>query len=206
MCGGASSAQVNLQNEESQFYATQIQAYNTAYQNFSELQAALKAQFAPVLAAGPGQMGFTTQELNDLNTQATEGTATGFAKAERAAHQAVAARGGGNDVTNITSGAAGQTDAELAAIGAATQSQEELGIKEAGYAEGRRQYDEAIAGEEGLAAGWNPNSFGSTANSSAQVANSEANAVTEANQSVWQSVMGALGGVAGQWASSGFAH
>ena len=54
-----------------------------------------------------------------------------------------------------------------------------------------------MQGEEELAAGWNPNSFAGSANNSGQVADTEANAITQEQDSVWGSVLGALGGVAG---------
>lgn len=205
MCGGPTQQQLDLQTEEANFYRTQVEAYNTAYANFKTLQDALNQQFAPVLAAGPGQKGFTTAEENDLKAQAKTGTAINFQHAAEAANANVAARGGGNDLTNITSGGAAQLNNELAATAAATESAQELGVDEANYATGRANYDKAVSGEEELAAGWNPNSFAGSADSAGKVASDQANEIAKEQQSVWGNVMGALSGVAGQWAGAGFA-
>lgn len=204
MCGGPSQQQNDLSNEEADFYRTQVQAYNTAYQNFSTIQDTLNQQFAPVIAKGPGQRGFTDQERNDLMTKAREGTATEFSKAQQAVNSNFASRGGGNDVTNITSGAAGQTESDLAAYAANSEADTEMGINEADYSLGKTEYDQAIQGEEGLAAGWNPNTWSGSVNQSAKTANDEANEITKEKESVWGNVLGGLSGVAGGWAEGGF--
>lgn len=204
MCGGPSAAQENLAAEQADFYKTQVQAYNTAYANFSTLQQTLNQQFAPILAAGPGQRGFTDEERNALLTQAKEGTASGFRKATQAAQSSYAARGGGNDTTNITSGEAAQTDADLAATAASSESAEELGITQSDYALGRQQYEEAVQGEEDLAAGWNPSSFAGSATNAGDLASKSAEAITQEQESIWGNVEGALGGAVGDWAGAGF--
>jgi hypothetical protein len=185
MCG-PSATQEQLQTEQADFYQTQVQAYNTAYANFSTLQNTLNQQFAPVLAAGPGQTGFTSAEDNALLSQAKTGTATNYQQAEEAANANI-----------ITSGGAQQIQEELSSTAAATESAEDLGITQSNYALGRSNYEGAVQGEEELAAGWNPNSFAGSANNSGQVADTEANAITQEQDSVWGSVLGALGGVAG---------
>jgi len=204
MCGGPSSTQLELQQEEANFYKTQISAYNTAYKNFSDIQATLNKQFDPILKAGPNQRGFSDEERQVLNTQAVEGTAQGYAKARQALQENQAVQGGGTSNVNLTGGPQAQQQEELAALGASTESAEKLGITEADYSQGYDEWKNAVAGEENLAAGWNPNSFSGSVNSAAQTANSEANTITEEQQSVWKGVLGALGGIAGQ-AAGGFA-
>lgn len=208
MCGGPSSTQLDLQSEEAQFYQTQIQAYNTAYTNFSAIQNTLNQQFQPILAKGPNQYGFNAEEDQTLRTQATEGTAQGYAKAKTALQENQATQGGGTSNINLTGGPQNEENEELLATGAATESAEKLGITEAGYQQGYNEYQGAVTGEEDLAAGWNPNGFAGSTNNSAGVANSEANAITEEQESVWGNVLGALGGAvgtaAGGWATGGF--
>src|SRR5215471_6033166 len=157
MCSGPSATQMELQQEEADFYRTQINAYNKAYSNFSDIQAKLNAQFDPILKAGPGQMGYTPDELTTLRTQSTEGTAQNYAAAQRALQQRIATLGGGTSNVNTTGGVAGQLQAELASAGAGEQSRENLGITQSGYDVGRQMWQQAVAGEENLAAGWNPN-------------------------------------------------
>ena len=197
MCGGPSSTQLELQQEQAQFYQTQIQAYNTAYSNFSAIQNTLNKQFQPILDKGPNQYGFNAQEDQTLRTQATEGTANEYAKAKTALQEGQATRGGGTSNINQTGGPAGEEQEELLATGASTESAENLGITMAGYGQGYDEWKGAVAGEEDLAAGWNPNSFAGSANSAAQTADTEANTITQEQESVWGNVLGALGGIAG---------
>lgn len=194
MCGGPSSAQTEMQQEEAAFYQTQIQAYNNAYKNFSELQDVLQQQFAPILAAGPGQFGYTPAETNALRTESTEGTAQNFATAQRALQQRIAAQGGGT--SNITSGGAQQLQEELSSATAAEQSRENLGITTSGYDLGRQMWQGAVSGTEQLASGWNPNAFSQSTVSAGAAAASEANTIAQQQNAMWGSVLGALGGVA----------
>jgi hypothetical protein len=195
MCGGPSATQERLQSEEADFYQNQISAYNAAYKNFSDLQGTLTKQFAPILNAGPGQYGYTPGEDTALRTQATEGTAQGFAAAQTALQRRLAAEGGG--VSNITAGSSHALQEELATSTAAEQSRENLGITSSGYDLGRQQWGKAIAGEENLAAGWNPNAFSGSAVNAGNSAANEANAITQQQNSMWGSVLGALGGIGG---------
>ena len=197
MCGGATSTQNELQQEEADFYKTQIQAYNTAYSNFKDIQDTLNKQFAPILQAGPGQMGYTPQELTDLNTMAAEGTAGYYQQAQRALAQNEATLGGGTSNINMTAGASADARARLAAAAAGQSAQQRLQIQQQGYDIGRQQYGEAISGEEALAAGWNPNQFAGSATGAGQTASAQANQIAEQQQQAWGSVLGALGGIAG---------
>lgn len=197
MCGGPSSAQTAMQQEEADFYKTQIDAYNKAYSNFSELQGVLQQQFAPILAKGASQMGYSPDELTALRTQSTEGTAQNYAAAQRALQQRIAAEGGGTSNVNITGGPSQQLQEELASASAAEQSKENLGITTSGYDVGRQMWTQAVQGTEALAAGWNPNAFSSSTVSAGNAAASEANTIAQQQNAMWGSVLGALGGVAG---------
>ena len=205
MCGGPSSAQTNLQNEESQFYQQQIDSYKAAYSKYSDLSDAIEKQFAPVLQAGPGQYGYTPTEDAALRTQATEGTASYYSAAQRTLAEQRAAMGGGTSNVNVTSGAADAERARLAAIAAGTESQQNLGITTSGYDLGRQMWSNAMSGTMQLAGMWNPNQFASSTVSAGQLASSQANTIAQQQQNAWGSVLGALGGIAGQaaggWAS-----
>ena len=208
MCGGPSGTQQALQQEEADFYKNQISSYNTAYSNFKDIQTTLNKQFAPILAAGPGQFGFTPDETTALRTQATEGTAQGYQAAQRALQQRIATQGGGTSNINLTGGPSAQVQEELAATGAQTSAQQNLGITTSGYQQGLTNWQNAASGEENLAAGWNPNAFAGSTTNAASPANSEANTIAQQGQQIWGSVLGALGGVAGNmaggWAQGGF--
>jgi hypothetical protein len=197
MCGGATSTQSELQGEEADFYKNQIASYNKAYSQFTDLTNTLNQQFAPILQAGPGQMGYTPAELADLNTVAASGTASAYANATRALNEQMGTMGGGTSPVNATSGPAAAARAALASTAASQAAQQRLQIQSSGYDVGRQQYQQAVTGEESLAAGWNPNTFAGSTVSSGGLASSEANTIAQQQQSAWGSVLSAVGGVAG---------
>jgi hypothetical protein len=187
-----------LQTEEADFYKTQIDAYKTAYSKYSDLSDAIEKQFAPILAKGPDQFGYSPTEETALRTQATEGTASSYAAASRVLAERRAAMGGGTSNVNLTSGAAESERARLASFAADTESQQNLGITTSGYDLGRQMWGNAVQGTMQLASGWNPNAFSASATGAGQQASSQANTIAQQQQSAWGSVLGALGGVAGQ--------
>ena len=208
MCGGPSSAQTENQQAQADFYKKQIAAYDTAYGNYKEIQNALKQQFAPIMAAGPGQFGYTPEETTALRTQATEGTAQAYAAAQKALQERVATLGNGTNTINMTGGPMVQTQGQLASTAAGESARENLAITSSGYDLGRSMWQNAITGYENLASGWNPNSFGSTAINAGNSAASEANTIAAQRNSMWGAILGGLGGIAGQaaggWALGGF--
>jgi hypothetical protein len=202
MCGGPSNTQLELQQEEADFYATQIDAYHTAYGNFKSLQDRLDAQFAPIIAKGPNQFGFSDAELQNLNTIATEGTARNYASAKRALQESIATQGGGTSNVNRTSGESDQLQEELGSQAAGLESTEQQQIQQAGYQQGHQEWQEAVAGEEDLASGWNPNNYAGSATNSGKLASDTANTITEEGNQMWGSIIGALGGIGGMAAGS----
>ena len=208
MCGGPTSAQTANQEAQAAFYQKQIQAYDTAYANFKELQNTLKQQFAPILAAGPGQMGYTPEELANLRTQATEGTAAGYGAAQKALQQRLATLGGGTSNINMTGGPGSQLMAEIGTAAAQESSRENLGITASGYDLGRQMWQNAITGTSNLAAGWNPNAFAGSTINAGSAAGNQANTIAAQRNQMWGSILGAIGGIggmaAGGWAQGGF--
>jgi hypothetical protein len=202
MCGGPSDTQIKLQQEEADFYATQIDAYHTAYANFKDLQDRLNAQFEPIIRKGPNQFGFSDAEVANLNSIATEGTARNYASAKRALQDSIATEGGGTSNQNLTSGASIQLQEQLASEAAGTESVTQQQIQQAGYAQGHQEWQEAVAGEEDLAAGWNPNGFAGSANGSGKLASDTANTINEEQYQLWGAVISGLGGIGGQAAGS----
>lgn len=198
MCGGPTSTQTKLQDEEAQFYATQIDAYKAAYSKYSDLSDAIDKQFAPIVNAGPNQYGYGPTEDTALRTQATEGTASYYAAAQRTLAEQRAAMGGGTSNVNMTSGAAGAERARLGGLAAKTESDQNLGITTSGYDLGRSMWQNAMSGTMQLASMWNPNQFSSSATNAGGLASSEANTIAQQQQNAWGSVLGALGGIAGK--------
>lgn len=197
MCGGPTTAQENLQNEEAAFYQNQVSAYNTAYSNFSQISNQLQNMYAPILAKGPDQQGFSPGETEQLNAQATQGTAANYGAASKALSESIGAQGGGTSNENITGAGANALKEELASTGASAQSAQETQIQEADYAQGHQDYEQAVAGDESLASGWNPNAFAGSATNAGNAEENTAGAIAQEQDSVWNSVFSALGGVAG---------
>lgn len=208
MCGGPSSAQTANQQAQADFYNKQIQAYNTAYKNYTDIQSQIQQQFQPILQAGPGQFGYTPAETTALRTQATEGTAQAYQAAQRALQQRIATQGGGTSNINLTGGPSQQIQGELASTAAQQSAQQNLGITTSGYEQGRQNWQNAVGAYQTLAQGWNPNAFGQTTISAGSSAANEANTIAAQQNQMWGSVLGALGGVAGNmaggWATGGF--
>ena len=195
MCG-PSAAQTTIENSQIDL-ANQIQAQNSTV--FGESQGilnSLNAAFTPILEAGPNQTGFSDAENTSLNTEATESTAQNFANAQRQMQESGAAAGGGN--TFAPSGVTAANKASLAATGAAALSGEQNQIQQANYATGRQNFMNAAGVLGGEASTLNPVGTANAATGADSSAASTANTIQQQSTSIWSSVLGALGGVAGQ--------
>jgi hypothetical protein len=201
MCGGASQQQNQISDEEKQFYETLTQQYNTVFGQNQAITGALTSTFQPILAAGPGQSGFTPSETNALQTQNIENVATDYAQAQKATADVLAARGGGN--TFLPSSVDANLIARNANLAAQSRAQGQNQITQANYAQGNQNFLTA-ANVLGSTAGLlNPTGYAGSATNAGNSAANEANAITTQNNSLWNSVIGSLGGIAGQ-AASGF--
>jgi hypothetical protein len=197
MCGGGpSQSQQDLAANQAAFYGTLTKSYNDAFAGQQAILNSLMAAWKPVLAAGPNQYGFSGAEDSNLRSQATQGTAANYAAASRAVNANLAAKGGNGF---IPSGGAAQLDAEVAQAAANQQSSENLGITEAGYAQGRANFGAASAALGGAASIENPTGFANSANSGGSDAYNSAyeNQQMANASSPWNAVSGILGGALG---------
>ena len=192
LCKGATSTQEKLQTEEANFYQTMTQDYNTTFGENQAIMGTLTKSLNPIVAAGPNQMGFNTAELNNLNSQALQGTGQGYASASQALKEQQAATGGGNSY--LPSGVQSQQQAGLASAAANQESTELLGIQQAGYQQGYNTYENALGQLEGVATGDSATNYSNSANSSAGAANTEANAVQQDDQQMWNNITGVISG------------
>ena len=85
--------------------------------NSSQIFKDLSSSFAPVVAAGPGQGGFTAPELANLQSQAVTQGGIATRNAQQAAGERAAAAGGGTTV--LPNGATLGMNANIAEAGAA---------------------------------------------------------------------------------------
>jgi len=191
--GGPSQAQQNLANQQAAFYQTMTNSYQQQFAGQTAVLNALQTAWAPILAAGPNQYGFNPAEDSAMRSQATQGTAASYSQASRALNANLAAKGGDG---SIPSGETAQLNSQVAQAAANQQSSENLGITEAGYAQGRANFGAASQAMGGVATTMNPTSYISGAN---QAGSSAYNSAYENQQmanaaSPWSAVSGILGG------------
>lgn len=207
-CGssGSSQQQNQVSNEQAAYYQTIQQQQAQAYSGQQAILDSLKQAWAPVLAAGPSQQGFSADQRNALNTQAIEGTGAEYQKASQAVRELQAARGGGNQV--LPSGVDEQQQAQIASAAAGDQASKRLNIVNADYAAGRANFSDATSALAGAAGMYAPTSYASAANQAGQNAFGSATQVQQMNNqgSFWNTIGGVLGGAAGAFlgGSGGF--
>lgn len=194
MCGPDQS-QVDLESKQAAFYdeMTKQDAIN-----YSEDQAILKQMqdvYAPILAQGPNQYGFSEGEETNLETGAGEGVARNFTAASRAVREAHAAQGGGN--TYLPSGVNDQEDEELSSSAASTLSDEQRQIKQSGYDQGYRNFSQATSALEGTASLLNPNGTSTAATSAGSAAGQTAKDISDENNAWIAPLAGAVGAIGG---------
>ena len=196
LCKGASAQQNNLENQQAGFYQTLQNDYSQQFANQNSILSTLTNSLNPIIAAGPNQFGFNNAEVNNLNSQAIQGTGQQYANASKALKSQQAALGGGN--TLLPSGVSSQEQAGLASASANQASQELLGVQQAGYQQGYNTYESAIGQLGGVASQYNPTGYANASQNSQTAAGNEANTIQQANAaaSPWNFIAPILGGVA----------
>jgi len=197
LCKGASDEQNQLAASQTNFYNQLSQDYGQQFANQSAILSSLQKSLQPIVDAGANQFGYSDDQNNTLKATAIQGTAQQYQNAQQALQNYQASRGGGN--MYLPSGVDAQNNAALAATGANQVSSELLGIKNAGYAQGNTNYNNAIAQLGGVAAQYNPNGYAGSAISSGNSAASELNQIQQENAaaSPWGAIGGIVGGAAG---------
>lgn len=196
MCG-PSATEMELQQEQADFYKTAISESAAVFGQQQELQQQIEGMFMPILKRGPSAMGFSQDELNVLNSQAVEGTAENYQRASKALMTKLAAQGGGQ-MPGLT-GAQAQLEQELAASSAQEQAREQTQIQESGYQQGYQEFQDATKAIGAVSDQLNPTSYmGQTTRAGSAAATTAANIVQQ--QDSWMNAAigaaGALGGAA----------
>src|SRR5208283_5298206 len=195
MCG-STGAQNQIQSSQIAFMNQAAAQASAIFGQDSTVFNDLLATFAPTVAAGPNQQGFSAQEESNLNSQAITETGQAYKNAKQALGENQSASGGGN--VALPGGASIGENLGLAESAANQTSSELSQITEANYATGRQNYDFAV---QGLMAA--PGVFGSSTNATNALTGSRSSAANTANQIAQQNnswvsaVTGALGNVAG---------
>lgn len=193
MCG-PTDAQKQLQSSQIDFYNNLAAQDKAVFGENQNILNQIQAAYTPILNKGPNQYGYSPDEENVLNTQATEGVAQNYRDASRAVRQAQAARGGGNQYLPV--GTDAQTDANLAQSAADELSREKLGIKTAGYAQGYKQFTDAAGNMLSTANLLNPAAYASTANTAGSSASDTANQIAKENESWMAPLLGGVSSIA----------
>jgi hypothetical protein len=194
MCGSTGQQQ-QISDAQQQMYTTLTNNYNTAFGQDQAITGALTAQFTPILNAGPGQQGFSSQENQSLNTSATANIAQNYAAAQKATAQILAARGGGN--TMLPSSVDANLISQNTNEAAAQRSQAQNTITQANYAQGYQNWQQAAQVLGNTASLINPLGYASNATSSGTAAANTANQIASQNNSIWNAAIGALGSIGG---------
>lgn len=202
MCG-PDQAQTQLEQNQAEFYGQLRQQDQTLFGEDQGILTQLQSVYAPVLAAGPNQYGFSDAEDTLLNSQATEGVAQNYRAASTALKEEQAAEGGGNSY--LPSGSHESAQAELNASAARTMSGEQLQIKQAGFDQGYKQFAQATTALEGASSLMNPAGTAAVANQAGSDENATSSAIASENSSWMAPLAGAVGAVGGA-ATAKFIH
>lgn len=206
LCCGADPGQTQALAQQTAMTQQFTQQASQVFGNSSSVFNDLMSTFAPTVAAGPSQQGFSAAENANLQSQAITQTGNAYKNAKAAVGQAQSSQGGGN-ASDVSGGANVGTDLGVA-TSAAAQTAGELGqINEANYQTGRQNYDTAVAGMTAAPGVYSTSaSLDNAATNSGNAESNTANQIAASNNSWIQGVTGALGGIAGSVASGGMSN
>jgi hypothetical protein len=198
MCG-PSGAQQQLASEQSSFFQELQNSYAT---NFGEQQGILSSltnALAPIIQAGPNQMGFSAAE----NAALTSGAINSAAAANRNAQTVAGANAGGN--TGVTTGGQKQLQAAIATGTGQGLSQNLNQINLANAATGRQNFFNAESGLAGVAGMENPIGYAGATTGAGNAAFGEATTIQNMKNQEQADIGGAISGLAGM-ALGGFGN
>lgn len=197
MSSGPSSEEKEAYTAQTQFTQQLESEYSTVFGEDQTIYNNLVSTFEPILQAGASQTGFSTAELNSLNSQAITGTAKSYQQAEQALQTNQASQGGGT--AYMPSGAQTQEKEMLASSAASSESSQLQQIEQADYQQGYNNWLEAanMLGESSSVAN-SSLSGSSSVNQSLSNEESTASQITK-DQNSWLS---SVGGILGSTVSS----
>ncbi len=206
LCCGASQQQKDAQQQQAAFATQAMQQATQVFGNSSKVFNDLVNTFAPTVAAGPSQEGFSAAEKAALQSQAITNSGVAYRNARQAVGEAQSAVGGGN-TGDTSSGANIGVNMGLANSAAANTADQLNQINLQNYQVGRENYKEATAGMQGTPNVFNPaTSAGGLTVNAGQASANTANQIASQNNSWVQAVTGALGGIAGSVATGGMSN
>jgi hypothetical protein len=194
---GATPGQQQLASQQTSAYTTLTNQASSQFGQASGVFNDLVSTFAPIVAAGPNQQGFSPAEVSAMNSQAITNTGQAYRNAKAAVGNAESSFNGGND--SQTSGGATVGENLSLAENAGNQTASELNnITQQNYATGRQNYFSAASGLANAPSVFGTaNQAGSVATGAGEAAEKSTNDVASQNNSWVGAVTGALGNVAG---------
>ena len=194
MCG-ASSQQKDIANQQQQNFQQLAGNAQQVFGDSSQIFKDLTSSFAPIVAAGPGQSGYTPAELAALRSSAVTNTGNAYRNASAAAGERGAASGGGTTV--LPNGATMGQQQQIAEAGAAQTAGELTNIDIQNAEVGRQNWMNAAGVLAGAPNVFNASTSASSAGTSAgSAAMTSANDVYNANRAWVGDTMGILGDAA----------
>lgn len=202
MCG-ANKKQQAIGQSQTDLFKTMAAQGQQVFGNSSTVFNDLLNSYAPIVAAGPNQEGFSAPEKAALDSQAITNTGNDYRNASTAVKESESAVGGGN--VALPGGARIGTDLSIADSAAAQTSGELNEINQADYATGRQNFFTAASGLAGSTNVFNPATSleGATVNAGSAAANTE-NEIASQDNSWMSAVAGGLGKIAGSAVTGGF--
>jgi hypothetical protein len=199
---GATADQVADEKAQQSLMHTMADQAKQEFGSSSSVFQDLYNTFAPTVAAGPNQAGFSAPEKAALDSGAITNTGQAYRNASTAVKEANAAVGGGNIA--LPSGAEVGRNIEIANEGAAHTAGALNQIDQTNYEVGRQNYDKAVAGLESAPSVFGTsNQGGSVGVSAGEAASKTASDIAAADNSWESAVIGGLSGIAGTVATGG---
>lgn len=200
---GATSAQNTVQAAQASAYTQMTQQASQVFGSSSQVFNQLQSTFAPTVAAGPSQQGFSAQEVGNLNSEAVTQGGVAARNAQQAAGESIAAQGGGNEAA-LQNGTNAGVKANIDVSAAENTANNLATITQNNYTQGNANYNAAVQGLAGSTNVYNASTSAGSAATGAGVASANtANQIATQNNSWMQAVSGALGAVGGSFASGG---
>jgi hypothetical protein len=194
MCG-ANDQQKEIGDQQQQMYKTLNDNYQKTFGQTQDILNALNAEFMPIMQQGPMQEGMTPEQKVAINAPQFQSINDNYAQAQRATAQLLAARGGGN--TLLPSSVDANLLAQNAMASAKQRANVESNTLNQSYTLGRQNWTAATGVLSNVAQLTNPLGYAGASTSAGGAAATTANQIAQANNSVWNGAIGALGSLGG---------
>jgi hypothetical protein len=186
---GPSGAETNIASGAQSLSNTLSTAFGQRFQNQNDLISQLNSSLSPILAAGPGQQGYTPQEAAAISTATINSNAAANRNARQAAQTTLAGRGDGS---GLASGVDKQILGSIASSSANNLANQQTANTVANYEKGNQNYWRAQGAVNSLAGLENPEAFGSEAISGSNAAFADANQIQQQKNQEQAAIAGGI--------------